>query len=52
MSASFRIHFRAKVLGLASNPTPESILNVIAMVKKHEVVRELLVHGLATDAGE
>ena len=51
MNDSFRLNFRAKVLGLASNPTPESILNIISVVKKHEVVREDLVHGLAMDAG-
>ena len=45
-------NLRSKVLRLASNPKPESMLKLIAHVKKNKYARKELADNIAVDAGE
>ena len=44
--------FRPKVLRLANDPNPQSILNLIGIVRKNKKAREELANRVALDAGE
>jgi hypothetical protein len=44
--------FRSKVLRLANDPNPESILNIIILVRTNNQARKDLATSVAIDAGE
>lgn len=50
--STMRTTFRSKVLTLATHSNPESILNIIGLVKKNKQTRQDLSRTIAKEAGE